>query len=162
MRAGCEMKLHLKLAIFVIVLFALVITGMLLWKPIKVRYYAPKYAKCSDPKERIRIARILCDCGEAGKQALYDVFREFCMSEQVRIPAGSFMMGSEKGVDSEKPVHEVTLSGFMMDTYEVTNEKYYVFVRLTGHRAPPFWKVGEEQHPVIIESWEDAKAYTDW
>jgi formylglycine-generating enzyme required for sulfatase activity len=53
-----------------------------------------------------------------------------------------------------------------MDKYEVTNEKYYVFVVLTGHIMPYYWKnntipIGLENHPVVLLSWEDAKTYSE-
>ena len=38
----------------------------------------------------------------------------------VKIPAGSFIMGSEDGAGDEKPVRTVTLSGFEMGATEVT------------------------------------------
>jgi formylglycine-generating enzyme required for sulfatase activity len=41
--------------------------------------------------------------------------------EFVWIPPGSFKMGSETGLEDEKPVHRVTISeGFYMGKYEVT------------------------------------------
>jgi formylglycine-generating enzyme required for sulfatase activity len=45
------------------------------------------------------------------------------------IPASSFMMGCNQEVDSEcldyeKPYHEVSLSGFEIDIFETTQEKY--------------------------------------
>ena len=43
--------------------------------------------------------------------------------EMVKIPAGSFMMGSESGDVDEKP-HKVTLDAFYMDRYPVTQEEY--------------------------------------
>ncbi|MHC4660319.1 MAG: formylglycine-generating enzyme family protein [Planctomycetota bacterium] len=172
-------SLPLKLAVAVIVIFGVVITGMLIYRPLKIRYYAGKYENSTDPAERIRIVDILCK-SEAGKKALYDAFRRRCISEQVKIPAGSFMMGSEKGNPNEMPVHKVALSSFRMDKYEVSNEKYYVFVKSTGHKAPEpaaeyrnfdisavQWEnsrilEGLEQHPVNWISWKDVKAYADW
>ncbi len=35
-------------------------------------------------------------------------------------------MGSEDFYPEERPVHEVTVDGFWMDRYEVTNEDWYV------------------------------------
>ncbi|MHC4662000.1 MAG: formylglycine-generating enzyme family protein [Planctomycetota bacterium] len=161
--------LSLKLAIFVLVLFGLVIAGIFAYRPLKIRYYADKYENSTDPAERIRIVDILCNCGENGKAALYQAFRKRCISEQVKIPAGSFMMGSEKGSFYEKPVHEVKLSGFWMDKYEVTNEKYSAFVRCTGRKVPIGWLTEEgnphknrELQPILYISWKDAKAYADW
>ena len=47
-----------------------------------------------------------------------------------RIPAGTFMMGSEDGDDDEKPVHQVTLTqSFLLGVYEVTQTQYK---RVTG------------------------------
>ncbi|MHC4660889.1 MAG: formylglycine-generating enzyme family protein [Planctomycetota bacterium] len=176
-----KLSLPLKLAIAVIVIFALTITGLFLYRPLKIRYYAGKYENSADPAKRIRIVDILCACGDKGKKALYQVFRKRCISEQVKIPAGSFMMGSEKGRNDEKPVHKVTLSSFWMDKFEVTNEKYYVFIKSTGQKTPhteveitekvgPITQAwngskiieGFEQHPVANVIWEDAKAYADW
>jgi len=42
----------------------------------------------------------------------------------VLIPAGEFIMGSNDGDSDEKPVHEVYLSAFYIDKYEVTNAQY--------------------------------------
>jgi formylglycine-generating enzyme required for sulfatase activity len=163
-----KLSLPIKLGIFVVLLFSVVIAVCLLWTPVKVRYYVGKYESCADAKERIRIVDILCNMGEPGKKALYKVFREFCISEQVKIPAGSFMMGSDKGNEyDERPVHKASLTAFYMDKYEVTNEKYYVFIKSTGYETPRRWDTGSipeglEFHPVIGVSWDDAKTYADW
>ena len=37
------------------------------------------------------------------------------------IEGGSFMMGSDKFYPEEKPVHKVTVDGFWIDKYPVTN-----------------------------------------
>jgi formylglycine-generating enzyme required for sulfatase activity len=129
-------------------------------------YYENRYAS-KDVKERLAVVDELCGFGDKGKQVMYDIFRARCLREMVPIPAGSFMMGSEYGAKDEKPVHEVTLSAFWMDKYEVTNEKYYVFVKCTNHRQPSHWDSGRipaglEQHPVVNVSWEDADAYAKW
>ena len=49
------------------------------------------------------------------------------------IPGGTFWMGSEDGNPDERPVHQVLLDGFWMDTTEVTNEEFEKFVRTTGY-----------------------------
>ena len=51
----------------------------------------------------------------------------------VRIPGGTFWMGSDDGQTDEKPVHQVTVDGFWMDKTEVTNEQFEKFVRATGY-----------------------------
>jgi formylglycine-generating enzyme required for sulfatase activity len=51
----------------------------------------------------------------------------------VWIPGGTFSMGSEEFYPEERPVHEVTVDGFWMDYYEVTNERFARFVKATGY-----------------------------
>jgi len=53
--------------------------------------------------------------------------------EMVWIPGGTFLMGSEKHYPEERPVHSVTVDGFWMDRYPVTNEHYRKFIEATGH-----------------------------
>ena len=51
----------------------------------------------------------------------------------VWIPGGTFSMGSEDFYPEERPVHEITVDGFWMDPYEVTNEQFASFVEATGY-----------------------------
>src|SRR5579864_8139345 len=51
------------------------------------------------------------------------------------IPGGTFRMGSEDFYPEERPVHEVTVDGFWMDCYEVTNEQFTEFVEATGYKT---------------------------
>ena len=51
----------------------------------------------------------------------------------VWIPGGAFRMGSEDFYPEERPVHEITVDGFWMDPYEVTNEQFASFVEATGY-----------------------------
>ncbi len=49
------------------------------------------------------------------------------------IPGGKFLMGSDHFYPEEKPVHEVTVDGFWMDRFEVTNEDFKKFVENTSY-----------------------------
>ena len=51
------------------------------------------------------------------------------------IPGGLFRMGSEDFYPEERPVHEVSVDGFWMDHYEVTNEQFAQFVEATGYKT---------------------------
>jgi formylglycine-generating enzyme len=51
----------------------------------------------------------------------------------VRIPGGSFTMGSDQGAEDERPAHRVTLSSFQIDATEVTNAQFANFVKETGY-----------------------------
>jgi formylglycine-generating enzyme required for sulfatase activity len=49
------------------------------------------------------------------------------------IPGGTFLMGSEDFYPEERPVHHVTVDGFWMDQYAVTNIEFRRFVKETGY-----------------------------
>jgi formylglycine-generating enzyme len=53
--------------------------------------------------------------------------------DMVWIPGGTFHMGSNKHYPEERPVHRVTVDGFWMDRYPITNARFEQFVRATGH-----------------------------
>jgi len=53
--------------------------------------------------------------------------------DMVWIPGGTFAMGSESHYPEERPVHRVTVDGFWMDRYPVTNRRFRKFVEATGH-----------------------------
>jgi len=55
------------------------------------------------------------------------------LENMVKIPGGKFLMGSENYYPEEKPVHEVTVDGFYIDKYEVTNADYKKFADETGY-----------------------------
>lgn len=67
----------------------------------------------------------------------------------------------------ENPEREVLLRPFRIDKYEVTQFMYYVFLKATGHPAPPDWlggryPVGEENYPITGIGFLDAQAYAKW
>ncbi|HSL22661.1 MAG TPA: formylglycine-generating enzyme family protein [Vicinamibacterales bacterium] len=55
--------------------------------------------------------------------------------DMVWIPGGTFRMGSDKHYPEERPAHRVTVDGFWMDRYPVTNERFARFVGATEHRT---------------------------
>jgi uncharacterized repeat protein (TIGR01451 family) len=87
--------------------------------------------------------------------------------EWVEIPAGEFWMGSEKGPDNEKPLHQLYLDTFWIARTPVTNAQYRFFVKAADHRPPNYWQDGVipdgvERHPVVNVTWDDALAYCQW
>ena len=61
--------------------------------------------------------------------------------QMVRIPGGTFTMGSNRHYPEEAPAHRTRVSGFWMDRFPVTNAQFRAFVAETGHvtaaeRAP--------------------------
>ena len=51
----------------------------------------------------------------------------------VPVPGGTFAMGSEDFYPEERPVRQVTVSGFLMDERQVTAADFRRFVRETGY-----------------------------
>src|SRR5689334_10821343 len=56
-----------------------------------------------------------------------------CRPDMIRIPGGTFRMGSDRHYPEEAPVHRVTVDGFWMDAAPVTNREFRRFVEVTRH-----------------------------
>ncbi|MBA5869971.1 MAG: SUMF1/EgtB/PvdO family nonheme iron enzyme [Nitrospira sp. CR2.1] len=90
--------------------------------------------------------------------------------ELVVIPAGPFVLGTNRGGFDEQPERKIYLDEFRIDRYEVTNAQYAAFVKATGHRksGPPSryakntLRMRGVNQPAVYVSWEDAKAYCEW
>ena len=94
--------------------------------------------------------------------------------EMVLIPAGEFLMGSDKKTDrlayrSEIPQRSVYLDAFMIGKYEVTALEYLKFVLATDRLPQLDWRYdgGNFQdtmahHPIMHVNWYDADAYCKW
>jgi sulfatase modifying factor 1 len=54
-------------------------------------------------------------------------------AEMVWIPGGTYRMGSDQHYPEERPVHQVTVDGFLMDATPVTNREFGAFVAATGY-----------------------------
>lgn len=94
--------------------------------------------------------------------------------EMALIPAGEFLMGSDKKNDrlayrSELPQRRVYLDAYEIDKYEVTNLHYLKYILATGKLPQLDWRYdgGNFQesmtnHPIMHVSWYDADAYCRW
>ncbi len=108
--------------------------------------------------------------------------------ELVRIPGGTFLMGSDDGDRDERPVHEVGIADdFYMGKTEVTVRQFRAFVEATGYqtvaeregaawhmpapdnmkwargcnwRSPPFEQT--DDYPAVCLSYLDAAAFCAW
>lgn len=56
-------------------------------------------------------------------------------NNMIWLEPNSFVMGSDQGLPDESPAHELRLSGFWMDRFEVTNEEYKQFTEATGYKT---------------------------
>jgi sulfatase modifying factor 1 len=54
-------------------------------------------------------------------------------SDMVRIPGGTFRMGSDRHYPEEAPAHRVTVDAFWIDRTPVTNRQFTEFVEATRH-----------------------------
>ena len=79
----------------------------------------------------------------------------------IRIPGGTFIMGSQKDSTS-MPAHKVDVKSFKISQFEITFAEYDFFARETGRSLPSDNRWGRDTRPVINVSWQDAKAYTEW
>ncbi|MCX6738971.1 MAG: SUMF1/EgtB/PvdO family nonheme iron enzyme [Candidatus Parcubacteria bacterium] len=100
------------------------------------------------------------------------------------IPAGDFTMGSteeqamqayqscqeqnqcvKEDYFSEYPQHTVNVPNFYIDTYEVSNADYSLFMKATSHSAPQYSNnsnLNQPNQPVVGVNWNDAKVYCEW
>ncbi len=85
------------------------------------------------------------------------------------IPAGEFLMGSDKqkdpqAYDDELPQFTFTLEEYAIGKYPVTVAEYALFMQATHREAPENWDNQKQrpEHPVVNVSWEDVQAYAQW
>lgn len=99
-------------------------------------------------------------------------------AEMVRIPGGELIVKFTQGDEfipypKEQEGETITLRGFAMDKYPVTNKDFKKFLDNTHYRPADtlnflkHWvngniRKGEEQFPVTFVSYEDAQAYASW
>jgi formylglycine-generating enzyme required for sulfatase activity len=60
---------------------------------------------------------------------------EIARDNMIRIPGGTFRMGSNEHYPEEAPVHRVTVDGFWLDRTPVTNRQFREYVKATGHKT---------------------------
>ena len=104
-------------------------------------------------------------------------------ADTIRVPEGSFMMGSDHGPADERPRHRVVLSAFVIDRWPVTNAAFAEFLNAAGarastgerwfdaddpdariHAASGKWIAdpGFADHPVVEVPWAGAREYCAW
>ncbi len=85
----------------------------------------------------------------------------------VWVPAGAFLMGSDKNKDSkavkdELPQHFIILSGYWIGRFPVTVAQWKMFVKESGYRADDKSLQDPDNHPVRYVNWNDALTYCNW
>lgn len=80
----------------------------------------------------------------------------------VFVDGGRFVMGRDDGDQDEMPSHEVSLSGFYIDKYEVTVAQFKAFCDSTNRKMPGQPIASGLFHPVVNVSIGDAQAFAKW
>jgi formylglycine-generating enzyme required for sulfatase activity len=78
----------------------------------------------------------------------------------VIVPAGSFQMGGDQR--TEGPAHEVVFAeAIAMSVYEISFADFDAYCAAASVRCPENpW--GAADYPVVLVSWDEAVAYTEW
>jgi len=96
--------------------------------------------------------------------------------EMIHIPAGKFLMGSDKTMDilagdDETPQHEVYVADYWISKSPITNVQYQHFMdakvtrivyAVNWNKLTRKYLTGMENHPVACLNWNDSLAYCNW
>ncbi len=83
--------------------------------------------------------------------------------EMIRVPAGSFTMGSNHGSPDQKPPQKVKIKkDFAIGKYEVSFSQYDAFAKASGQKKPDDMGWGRGNRPVINVSVLNATDYAQW
>lgn len=82
-----------------------------------------------------------CKCASRGLAVTSCQSTDVWLQNMLRVPSGSFQMGSDKFYREERPIRQASVDGCWMDAHPVTNAEYAKFVDATGYltlseRAP--------------------------
>jgi formylglycine-generating enzyme required for sulfatase activity len=92
----------------------------------------------------------------------------------VKVARSVLLMGSapDQGAADERPRHRVEISGFAMDRYEVTNQRYAACVKSgvctrpklnsSGRRPHYFDRSEFGRYPVVFVDWQQAQTFCAW
>ncbi|MBP0016060.1 MAG: SUMF1/EgtB/PvdO family nonheme iron enzyme [Cyanobacteria bacterium SBLK] len=146
---------------------------------------------CGDDGEFILIpeGEFISGSDRAERDYAYQISAIAAAKNAVDIPREEELLRQKRWFDGESDRKKTQLPAFCMRRNLITNEDYRVFVMETGYRSPeiseseyqeqgflvhPYAEVrsylwenqnypeGENQHPVVLVSYEDALAFADW
>ncbi|MDQ7015857.1 MAG: formylglycine-generating enzyme family protein, partial [Gammaproteobacteria bacterium] len=83
--------------------------------------------------------------------------------KMVMLPAGGFVMGSDRAEKQAFPQHIVTIKkSFLLGEKVVTFDEYDNFSRLTGRDLTEDYGWGRGDRPVVGVTWENCHEYVSW
>ena len=125
-------------------------------------------SSATDARERVAAGNALAPLGDPRFRAEVWFLPEEPLLGFVEIPAGPFLMGSEKSrdpaaSDDEQPQHVVSLPRYFIARYPVTVAQFRAFVEASGYRPENAYSLqGLANHPVVHVSWHEARRYCEW
>jgi formylglycine-generating enzyme required for sulfatase activity len=120
------------------------------------------------PRERVAAGNVLARLGDPRFRADAWFLPDERLLGFVEIPAGPFLMGSDKGhdpeaYDNELARHEVTLLRYFIGRYPVTVAQFRAYVEGSDSQPEnPRSLHGLANHPVVSVSWYEAQQYCNW
>jgi len=81
-------------------------------------------------------------------------------NNMVCVPEGNFWMGSDDGPQNNRPRHQVFLSAFWIDKFEVSLGQYAKFLQAHPELSTPEdWNASRTNYPVDAVNWTDAQLF---
>jgi sulfatase modifying factor 1 len=140
-------------------------------------------------KKNIKQADVI---GSNKEKELIEPIAKINKENMIRFSGGTFMMGSERGMVNERPVHDVKVKPFRIGKSPVTVSEFREFIKEAGYQTDaekfgdsgvfdfkmqrwvlmtganweyPLGKLtarAVDDHPVTQVRWNDAMAYCNW
>ncbi|MHC4662708.1 MAG: ankyrin repeat domain-containing protein [Planctomycetota bacterium] len=135
-----KLSLPLKLGIFVVLLFGLVVAACLLWTPLRVRYYAAML-ESDNPKERVAGVDSLLGMGKKGRKGLAEHYG--CSELEVLFIEGYWSTPNKKlpghGDSDLTPLHFAAQKGYIIAAFLLCDRGANVNARDSNDSTPIHW-----------------------
>ena len=92
------------------------------------------------------------------KKASYRKLITRLHEDMVKIPGGSYLMGSNEGEDDERPIHNVLVDGFYLGKYEITQQQWVELMETRPWKNLDYVREGDN-YPAVNVSWFDVKHF---
>ena len=91
-------------------------------------------------------------CQNSVKPAEYQIG----VNDMIYVEGGTFEMGDTfgEGAEDERPLHEVTLSNFYLNRYEITVTEFRAFVEATGYKTSAEGPVNDQARKQLLKRFQ--------